>query len=248
MHLPRTPNPSEPPNQSTSPPLQTSLGHNDSTANWDLLALYAGTQRRWDCGPACAATLHSPGLKWGLLARLTQSNFWPDIRARYRYIMFPDGDLRFEPCAVAAVFDAMAAYDLALAAPSICVGGGSYTRQAVSRKGFGMRFKKVAASEGGDWELGQGCRPLLQPNLQNWLMRRVPPPWPTACVGGQVAYQSPGSLLRFANYAGLSSPAFEMRFFDQQVRRRSHMGRSFSPIDTHSLALARLQISRQAPL
>lgn len=150
------------------------MGYNENQTNWDLLAIYTGETPGWTCAPACIHTVHLPGLKWGLVWQLTTSNFWQDLRARYRYVMFPDADLQLGPCVASAVFDTMAAFGLLLAQPSICQGGGSYTRQLVSWRGRrrGGAGRRLAGASGGRGALGRAGPnagsadgpPVLQPS------------------------------------------------------------------------------------
>ena len=66
----------------------------DSPArNFDVFALYYGSDEDHFTCPECVGILHQAGVKWHLVYRLSQLSVWQGLLQRYKYFMVPDDDL-----------------------------------------------------------------------------------------------------------------------------------------------------------
>lgn len=101
-------------------------------ANWDLVAVYYGQDKDWDC-PQCTLAMRMPdSMKWQMVWKLMTAKYkdkwgglWGEWREQYEYVMVADDDLIMDACVINTVFETMKRRDLLVAQPSNCRGDDS---------------------------------------------------------------------------------------------------------------------------
>ena len=88
--------------------------------NWDLAAIYYGDDPNFTC-QECRVVRRDKGAKWQLLYKfLKEQKGYHHLAHKYAAIMVADDDLRMSATDLNEFFDAVIAFNLTVAQPSLC--------------------------------------------------------------------------------------------------------------------------------